>query len=130
MGTVPRLRRRAGGSGDVAGGNMSTMTVSSIAHCEDCESNTALDIHGRCGKCGSEAVTRRTAMVSQADSLKAMNQAVCDGLRQMYVLGRLRESEVRKALTPDADLRHEYDEAMKLVFALTANVQRLREEND
>ena len=69
-------------------------------------------------------------MVSQADSLKAMNQAVCDGLRQMYVLGRLRESEVRKALTPDADLRHEYDEAMKLVFALTANVQRLREEND
>ena len=69
-------------------------------------------------------------MANQADSLKAMNQAVCDGLRQMYVLGRLRESEVRKALTPDADLRHEYDEAMKLVFALTAANEKLRKENE
>ena len=57
--------------------------------------------------------------------------AASESLRSKFLHGKpFSEEDVRMELAPDADLRHEYDEAMKLVFALTAANQRLREEND
>lgn len=57
--------------------------------------------------------------------------AASESLRSKFLRGKpFSEADVRMELAPDAGLRHEYDEAMKLVHSLTYACTRLREEND
>jgi len=57
--------------------------------------------------------------------------AASESVRSKFLSGKpFSEEDVRMELAPDADLRHEYDEAMKLVHSLTYACAKLREEND
>lgn len=57
--------------------------------------------------------------------------AASESVRTKFLTGKpFSEEDVRMELSPDADLRHEYDEAMKLVHSLTYACAKLREEND
>ena len=69
-------------------------------------------------------------MANLSERMTDLNRAICDDVRERYIAGSLQSAEVRSALTPDADLRHEYDEAMKLIHSLTYACAKLREEND
>ena len=57
--------------------------------------------------------------------------AASESVRMKFLTGKpFSEEDVRMELSPSTDLRKDYDEAMKLIFALTAACQKLREEND